>query len=188
MHLSDLWSTSRAHALCQRGGAAGFLSRGSPGQSKVCPDGFLDDVDEHVGFMNEEPLCRLTSSCGSPRPPASLTALPTCSHAAAGPPRDTPARALSTSPEPAGRGLRYRVDLVSADLPGPVGDVPRSLSSRLEPRLPCTSTGASGMVTRVASEPRFQNEIGPSGRRSSRRTGVGTLALSRSSAARVSRR
>lgn len=52
VHLSDLVDLEGARSLSARG-AAGFLSRARRGNLRFV-DGFLDDVDEHVGFMNEE--------------------------------------------------------------------------------------------------------------------------------------
>ena len=52
VHLGDLVDLEGARSLSARG-AAGFLSRARRGNLRFV-DGFLDDVDEHVGFMNEE--------------------------------------------------------------------------------------------------------------------------------------
>jgi DNA (cytosine-5)-methyltransferase 1 len=52
VHLADLVDLECARPLSARG-AAGFVSRARRGNLRFV-DGFLDDVDEHVGFMNEE--------------------------------------------------------------------------------------------------------------------------------------
>lgn len=52
IHLSDLVDLDSARPLSARG-AAGFVSRARRGNLRFV-DGFLDDLDEHVGFMNEE--------------------------------------------------------------------------------------------------------------------------------------
>jgi DNA (cytosine-5)-methyltransferase 1 len=52
VHLSDLVDLDNARPLSARG-AAGFVSRARRGSLRFV-DGFLDDLDEHVGFMNEE--------------------------------------------------------------------------------------------------------------------------------------
>ncbi len=51
VHLSELVDLAGARPLSERG-AAGFVSRARRGNLRFA-DGFLDDVDEHVGFMNE---------------------------------------------------------------------------------------------------------------------------------------
>jgi DNA (cytosine-5)-methyltransferase 1 len=52
VHLGDLVDLEKARALSARG-AAGFVSRARRGNLRFV-DGFLDDVDEHAGFMNGE--------------------------------------------------------------------------------------------------------------------------------------
>lgn len=51
-HLADIVDLDTATPVSARG-AAGFLSRAQRGNLRFA-DGFLDDVIEHVGFMNEE--------------------------------------------------------------------------------------------------------------------------------------